>query len=308
MEYNLRPQWRQWTYATCQHPTCGRCGLSHAYDTCYAVNRQCFKCHNYGHYGRMCRTLPPTRESINIRTSKEKSSKKKVRDSLRLSSYLERKRIMLELPFSSLRFGSFRETVQNNNILKEELLNVKEKLVKSSALKQELQCALERERILEQKLSASENRNTELSVRLQSISQEKVQTQITENSKLTAEIADLRKQLEDKHKHCDYVLQYLCDTEASYERKLKEEKEISELQRQCHAKVEQNMVKKYEDLKASLERDIEILRQHRMNQNEPQGRPNGSNMYQTNQCHLSYTNPFRNHSRSSRNYRGRGRY
>ncbi|KAK3100709.1 hypothetical protein FSP39_024101 [Pinctada imbricata] len=308
MEFNLRPQWRQWTNITCQNPTCGRCGLNHDIDMCYAVRRQCFKCKNYGHYGRMCKTL--TKEQQSTATAQEshgKSLKKKVRDSLRMSIFLERKRNMRELPFSSLRSTYFRETVLNNNVLTNQLRSTKEKLEQSKSsnkdLNLKLQSAIEREKNFKQELSISEKQNAELNEQLRAISQQKIQTSCMD--KLKTEIALLRKQLIAKDEHCLYLKTYCHEMEVGYEQKLKEEKELTELQRRMRADSEQKMLKQFQDLQTSVQSDLAILRQQR-NQSVPQGHPNDS--FMSDQSYFSPTNPFRNHSRNSRSYRGRGRF
>ncbi|KAK3093209.1 hypothetical protein FSP39_012663 [Pinctada imbricata] len=308
MEFNVRPQWRQWTNITCQNPTCGRCGLNHDIDMCYAVRRQCFKCKHFGHYGRMCKTLTKEQQSTaKARKSHGKSAKTKVRDSLRISTFLERKRNMRELPFSSLRPTCFRETVLNNNVLTNQLCSTKVKLEQLNSsnkdLDLKLQSAIEREKNLKQELSISEKQNKELNEQLRAISQQKIQT--SRMDKLNAEVALLRKQLISKDEHCSYLKTYCHEMEVGYEQKLKEEKEQTELQRRMRAESEQKMLKQFQDLQTSVQSDLAILRQQR-NQTVQQGHPNDS--FMSDQCYLSPTNPFRNHSKNSRSYRGRGRF
>ena len=188
--------------------------------------------------------------------------------------------------------------------MKDQLYSTKEKLEQSNAsnkdLELKLQSAIEREKKLKQELSTSGKQNAELNERLRTISQQKIQT-----SRMAAEIALLRKQLKEKDEHCLYLKTYCHEMEVGYEQKLKEEKELTDLQKRMRAESEQKMLKQFQELQTSVQNDLAILRQQR-GQGVSQGHPNDS--FMSDQCYMSPTNPFRNYSRNTRNFRGRGRF
>ncbi|KAK3105924.1 hypothetical protein FSP39_008673 [Pinctada imbricata] len=251
MEYNLRPQWRQWTYANCQHPTCGRCGLSHAIGNCYAMQRQCFKCHKPGHYGRMCRKNLLSKNSSQEEDSKKKSKGKKVRDSKRISYYLDKKAMLRELPFSALRAGQFRESVLNRrdftdhlkskdqkflkvNLEQSARINLLEERLKSAT--EELELSKMREKAHHQNLSETKELNSKLAQDLKCASNKEKELQVklekkgsAQNSELVTrqmfQIQDLQNQVDIKSRELARISKQFLEMQNEYELNLKFEQE-----------------------------------------------------------------------------------
>ena len=228
MEYNLRPQWRQWNYPASQQPMCGLCGLQHDWNKCFAINKVCFKCQKFGHYGRMCRNVSEVTQISSV--YKGKSKKKHTRDAKRLDEYLNRKKLLRELPFTSIRPGVFRETVVNT-VLQQELSEVKEKLTttlkerenlkifakqcseENDILQGKLEAAILKENELSQKLKETLQCNSDLNKKiLSSVNREvKLRLQmrkleaVCKNQQYTAQIQDLNDQLQTKQNFIEFL-------------------------------------------------------------------------------------------------------
>ena len=193
MDFNFRPQWRQWSYSTCYKPTCGRCGKVHLDVPCLAMNRKCYNCGKFGHYSRMCQnqnTPTSSKEDIKSRSQRE-------RDNKRISRYLERKNILRELPFSSLRIGQFSDCVSDNSALKEELKRTKSKLKSSKLSGLNGKDNAEHQR----KVSELEKKNSDLSEKLNAALQQIdcLKTTSSRFEKESLELKDKVKLLSDEN-------------------------------------------------------------------------------------------------------------
>ena len=250
MEYNLRPQWRQWTYAPRHQPTCGRCGLTHFMTYCFASDRKCFKCHKIGHYGQVCYTQKQTKTwSSSENTNRTKSKGKKQRDSRRLSEYLVRKNIMCDMPFSSLRPAAFQEIVKNSNVLQIEVNVAKQKfemcqkeqgqqikklsenlqtsVLENDRLQKELSAFQSREEEMKRKLSTCENLNMELKQNLESVSRREKEANeklrqyenseaVSNISQYVAQIQDLHTQLQSKQSFIEFLTERYHEMRSEY--------------------------------------------------------------------------------------------
>ena len=130
MEFQLRPQWRQWNYNRCQQPMCGRCGIAHPTTICRATNQKCLRCIKLGHFARMCRSKLNSQTKENDTNAKQitvKPLKKRERDVNRLQKYVQTKNLMRELPFSNIRDSNFRKTLNLDSVLRQELSIIKQK-------------------------------------------------------------------------------------------------------------------------------------------------------------------------------------
>lgn len=131
MDYNLRPQWQYWNFNTSQRHLCGKCGLYHRQGTCYAFKKMCYQCGRKGHYARMCFTqfqaARPT-GSKQVTYHKRKSNRKQERDHERMDKFKQKRKVLQEMPFSSIRNGAFINSIDTTQCLKTELQKMKEKL------------------------------------------------------------------------------------------------------------------------------------------------------------------------------------
>ncbi|KAK3097751.1 hypothetical protein FSP39_012809 [Pinctada imbricata] len=315
MEFNLRPQWRQWTYAPRQEPTCGRCGLTHFTKNCFARDRKCFKCHKIGHYGRVCYSQKQTQsKSSDENSEKAKSKGKKDRDSRRISEYFMRKNIMRELPFSSLRPTAFQETVTNCSALKIELKIVKQKLEmckkeqdkhirtlsenletskeENDDLKKEVRDFQKRENEMQKKLSTFENLNKELKENLESVT--KRENEASEKLKrfgnteqTSATIRELQVQLDSKCSFIDFITERYHEMQNEYCEKLESEKKFAEKEKRLREQTEEVCREKIRELEATINFQLDLIRQN-------------SNHVHQNRNHGNRPN--------HKNYRGRGRF
>ena len=261
MEYNLRPQWRQWNYPACQQPMCGRCGLQHNWSKCFAINKVCFKCQKFGHYGRMCRNVSEVTQISSI--NRGKSKKKHTRDAKRLAEYLNRKNLLRELPFSSIRPGTFRETVVNT-VLQQELSEVKEKLTttlkerenlkvfvkqcseENDILQGKLEAAILKENELSQKLKESSQCNLDLSKKLLSSVnreqklrlQERNTEAVSKNQQYIAQIQDLNDQLQTKQDFIEFLTKRYNEMKSEYQEEIEAEKNNAVKEKQLREAIE----------------------------------------------------------------------
>ena len=225
MEYNFRPQWRQWNYPTCHQPMCGRCGLVHFGRTCYASNSKCYKCDNFGHYSRVCHTR---RKTSNTET-KIKSKGRQDRNSRRIASYLERKQLLRELPFSAVRPGVFRDCVADTSVIKEELSLAKRKLSETQVkcndfenkckdIASDLAESSKRETVLKNLLTTVRNQNENLTMELN-----QVQKNIVDNENLQTKLQNVEKELASQTKFWESYEDRCLEMKADYIQQLNDE-------------------------------------------------------------------------------------
>ena len=228
----------------------GRCGLVHFGRTCYALNSKCYKCGNFGHYARVCRTI---RETSHTETTKVKSKGKQDRDSRRLSTYLERKQFLRELSFSAVRPGIFRDCVADNSKIKEELSLVKRKLSETQVkcndfenkcknIASELAESSKRETVLRKFLTTVRNQNENVITELN-----QDQKNIDDNGKLMTKLQNVEKELGSKTKFWEFYEDRCLEMKADYIQQLNDEKVKFE-----------KLQKRNED----LENDLNVLSMH----------------------------------------------
>ncbi|CAC5388877.1 unnamed protein product [Mytilus coruscus] len=127
MEYNFRLQWRPWNFQSGYSPACERCGKFHKHYICNSINQKGFSCGKFGHYSSKCFSKEAkNRQSKSIIV---KSRKQKERDAARIHSYIERKNIIRALPFSGMRNLAFVQYLDIANVLKTELISVKQTIL-----------------------------------------------------------------------------------------------------------------------------------------------------------------------------------
>ena len=321
MEYNLRPQWRQWTYTPRHQPTCGRCGLTHFMTYCFASDRKCFKCHKIGHYGRVCYTQKQTQTlSSSGNTNRTKSKGKKQRDLRRISEYLVRKNIMRDMPFSSLRPAAFQEIVKNCNVQHIELNVVKQKfemcqkvqkqqikkllenlqtsVLENERLQKELSEFQSREEEMKRKLSTCENSNMELKQNLESVSKREQEANEklsqSENSKAVGniqqyitQIQDLHTELQSKQSFIEFLTERYHEMQSEYQEKVETEKENTQKEKCLREATEQAYRDKFQELEATVNHKMDLLEQ---------------------QSHPRHQNRNFDYRPNHRNFRGRGRF
>ena len=204
---------------------CGRCGLVHIGRTCYAFNSKCYKCDNFGHYSRVCQTRRKTSNT----EIKIKSKGRQDRNSRRIASYLERKQLLRELPFSAVRPGVFRDCVADSTVIKEELSLAKRKLSeiqvkcndfenKCKDIARDLAESSKRETVLRNLLTTVRNQNENLSTELN-----QVQKNIADNGKLITKLQNVEKELASKTKFWEFYEDWCLEMKADYIQQLNDE-------------------------------------------------------------------------------------
>lgn len=131
-----------WRYSR-QMPLCNKCGLDHDFYThCPAYNQICYSCGKYGHYSRQClgqfRSLS-TNECKTPQNRAVKSKRKQVRNSQRLTVYLERKRGLQEFPFHNVWNSSIMSFFDRTAAIKTEIKSAKHQVQNMKNKMSELQ-------------------------------------------------------------------------------------------------------------------------------------------------------------------------
>ena len=248
----------------------------------------------------MCRNVSEVTQISSL--NKGKSKKKHKRDAKRLAEYLNRKKLLRELPFTSIRPGVFRETVVNT-VLQQELSEVKEKLTttlkerenlkvfvkqcseENDILRGKLEAAILKENELPQKLKESSQCNLDLSKKLlSSVNREqklRLQVRNTEavskNQQYIAQIQDLNDQLQTKQDFIEFLTKRYNEMKSEYQEEIEAEK---------------NNAVKEKQLREAIEAKCAVHVQRQQNwcpASNPPGHTDDRQWY-------------------SRNYRGRGRF
>ena len=203
----------------------------------------------------MCRNVSEVTQISSI--NKGKSKKKHTRDAKRLAEYLNRKKLLQELPFTSIRPGAFRETVVST-VLQQELSEVKEKLAttqkereilkifvkqcseENDTLQGKLEAAILKENELSQELKEASQRNLDLNKKLlSSVNRElKLRLQVKnseavcKNQQYTAQIQDLNDQLQTKQNFIEFLTERYNEMQSDYREEIEAEKNNAEKEKQ----------------------------------------------------------------------------
>lgn len=115
-DMQFRPQWQF------SAPVCSRCNRRH-YNACNALEKQCHRCGQEGHFGRACGNIGSR--------AVYKTESKRNRDLQRLREHNERKSLVRALPFSKLSDAAFKQCVSDKSVF---MLDLKANMKKLSRL------------------------------------------------------------------------------------------------------------------------------------------------------------------------------
>ncbi|CAC5359660.1 unnamed protein product [Mytilus coruscus] len=226
MEYSFRPQWRPWNVQSGYSPACGRCGKFHKHYICNSINQRCFSCGKFGHYLRKC--FSKVAKDRQTKPIIVKSRKQKERDTARMNSYIERKNIIRALPFSGMRNSAFVQYLDIANVLKTELISVKQKISQERNKNLEQQKCIEDLKIQLKNQQSIESERDQFKQELENLRQQKEESVSRINvQEYVNQIQELKEQIIEKDKTVKMVhdLYYLRSTEFSDEiQTLKKEK------------------------------------------------------------------------------------